>query len=52
MFGFQLMLTPVDPKENGYQNPHLWFLMQVRALTQRERDGALVVDVWTSWIHI
>jgi len=27
MFGFHLMLTPVDPRENGYQNSHLVFLM-------------------------
>ena len=26
-FGFLMMLTPVDPKENGYQNPHLMCLM-------------------------
>ena len=44
MFGCLLKLTPKDPKENGYQNSHLVFLMQVRALTRRERDGALVVD--------
>ena len=39
--------NPVDPKQNGYQNPHLVFLMSMRALTKRERDGALVVGVWT-----
>ena len=38
------MLTPEDPKENGYQNSHLLYLMQVRALTKRERDGALMMD--------
>ena len=38
------MLTPVDPKENGYQSPHLLYLMYVRALTSRERFGALMVD--------
>ena len=27
IFGLHLMLTPVDPKENGYQNPHLLCLM-------------------------
>ena len=44
MFGSLTKLTPKDPKENGYQNPHLVFLMQVRALTRRERVGALMVD--------
>ena len=44
MFGFLTMLTLKDPKENGYQNPHLVFLMYVRALTRRERNGALMVD--------
>ena len=44
MFGFLTKLTPKDPKENGYQNPHLVFLMQVRALTRSERNGALMVD--------
>ena len=34
----------MDPKENGYQNPHHLYLMQVRALTQCERVGALMVD--------
>ena len=51
MFGFQIMLTPVDPKENGYQNPYLLCLMLVWALTKSERVGALMVDAcgarWT-----
>ena len=27
MLGFQIMLTLVDPKENGYQNPHFLCMM-------------------------
>ena len=52
MFWFLIMLTIVDPKENGYQNPHLLFLMQVRVPTKRERIGALVVVAWTRRTHI
>ena len=29
MFGFLLLLIPIDQKIYGYQNPHLLFLMQV-----------------------
>ena len=46
MFGFLIRLTPKDPKENRYENTHLLFLMYVRALTKRERDGALMVDAY------
>ena len=36
--------NPQGPKRKWVPNPHLVFLMQVRALTKRERDGALMVD--------
>ena len=52
MFGFHMILSPVDPKENGYQNPHLLCLMQVWALTCFERYGALVEDACgVKWTH-
>ena len=44
MFGFLIRLTLMDPKENGYQNSHLVLLIYVRALTKRERIGALMMD--------
>ena len=45
MFEFHLMLTPVDPKENGYQNSHLLYLMLV-GLSQNVRG---MVPWW--WMH-
>ena len=36
-----VILTPMDPKENGYQRPPLWYLMKVWALASRESGGTL-----------